>query len=73
MKINKKSSLFLSFLFLGLFFSGCSKRAKKPGEMAFNELKEKAMNYVERNKRDEAIKHLEQLIAQYPENQDIFV
>jgi len=67
---------FMTFLFVALatLFSGCGKAAttKKPEEMAFNELKTRVMDLLNKRKNEQAIVHLEQLIASYPENQDIF-
>ncbi|MBU1008037.1 outer membrane protein assembly factor BamD [Candidatus Dependentiae bacterium] len=67
----KRSGFFV--LLAGLFLlTGCGKVEKKPEEMSFNELKEKVGIALERNKHSLAIPYLEQLVAQYPENQDIF-
>lgn len=53
-------------------FAGCGKKVQKPEEMAFGELKENALALIEQNKHNNAIEYLEQLVAQYPEHQDIF-
>ncbi|MCK4517836.1 outer membrane protein assembly factor BamD [Candidatus Babeliales bacterium] len=63
----------LLFLPLALFLlAGCSKRSKDPNDMSFDELKTQALSAVDRKKNDIAIGYLEQLVAQFPENQDIF-
>ena len=67
----QKSGLFVVVAALFLF-AGCGKRVQKPEEMSFAELKTKALHFIERKKHDNAIAHLEQLIAKYPEQQDVF-
>lgn len=69
MRLKNFSLIFVVALVL---FAGCSKREKKPENMEFEELRDKATSLVERNRKNQAIVCLEQLIAQYPENQDIF-
>ena len=59
-------------LFFVVIFAGCGKEVKKPEEMSFAELKNGAMTSLKEKKNAMAIPYLEQLIAQYPENQDIF-
>jgi outer membrane assembly lipoprotein YfiO len=67
-----KSLKRLAFFSLLLFAFGCAKQEKRPEAMSFNELKNKAALLVEKKYEKEAIVYLEQLISQYPENQDIF-
>ena len=70
---NNGCMVFLQIMFFSLLFlCGCGKRSKEPEQMSFEELKTKAMTALEGKKSENAIRYLEQLIVQYPENQDIF-
>ena len=69
---SRHVNVLLISLFAIFLFSGCGKTVKKPEQMTFNELKDKALVAIDKKKNSDAIEHLEQLIAQYPENQDIF-
>jgi len=63
----------LLFLFsISIFIAGCGRRIRKPEDLTLAELKTSAISAVERNRKEEAIAYLEQLISQYPEHQDIF-
>jgi outer membrane assembly lipoprotein YfiO len=55
-----------------LFFAGCGKAPKHPEHMNFDELKKEAVALIDKKKDGDAIPFLERIIAQYPENQDIF-
>lgn len=70
----RKSGLGLFGLIVALvLFVGCGgKQQKRPDEMGFAELRIRALELIEKKKHDLAIVHLEQLVSQYPENQDIF-
>ena len=70
--MTKNNAIFLSLAISLALLAGCSKRSKDPSEMSFDELKTQAISAVDRKKNDIAIGYLEQLVAQFPENQDIF-
>jgi len=68
--MNKK--LLCGLVILVAIAGGCSKHQKKPEDMGFAELKERALASIENKKDDNAIIYLERLVAEHPENQDIF-
>lgn len=57
---------------LVVLLGGCGKEVKKPEEMGFAELKTQALASISKKKDEDAIVYLERLVAEYPENQDIF-
>lgn len=70
----KKHNFFnLIFVFISILMlvSGCSKQEKKIEDMKAKEIKEKALAFIENKKEEDAIEHLEKLLTQYPEDEEI--
>ena len=68
---NSRRSFFVGLCVMVLL-SACGKQKKQQEMPSFADLKTKAMTAIESKKTEYAIAHLEQLIAQYPENKDVF-
>ena len=72
MSVFKKSVIYtMSFIAILLLLPSCGKEEKKTEEMSFDELKQKTLTYLEQKNSEHAIESLEQLVAQFPENQSI--
>lgn len=68
---NMKKNVIIMLAVL-LIASGCGKSKKQPQDMSFEELKVEALANVNGKNSDVSISCLEQMIAKYPEHQDIF-
>jgi outer membrane protein assembly factor BamD len=67
---NKIKSM-LSLAILIVLLPNCGKQEKKTEDMSFDELKQKTLSALERQKNDMAIDCLEKLIAEHPDHQNI--
>lgn len=73
MNIKRRLNLITPLFLLGLILlSGCGKKTKEPEELSFDELKQRVSSCLGGKKSESAIVYLEQLIAQYPENQEVY-
>ncbi len=71
-QVKKRESYFLFILLLLFLFPNCGKQeGKRVEEMTFDEIKQKTLSALDRNKNDEAVAYLEKMVAQNPDNQDI--
>lgn len=69
MKIRNYCLFLISAIVL---FFGCSKQEnKKVEDMSFDEIKQKTLSFLEKEKKGLAIEYLEKMIAQNPDHQDI--
>ena len=60
-----------SLLTIGLLLlASCAKQPKDKDEMGFDELKKNSLVSLEKKKYDEAAKHLERIVAKYPEHEN---
>jgi len=71
--INQYKNLltFLPFIICLLIFSSCGKERKEKEEMNLQELKQSTVAYLKKKKYDQATDMLQQIIAKYPENEEI--
>lgn len=71
LKENRAFFYLIFFVPCLLFFTQCSKDEKRPENMSFDELKQKTLTAIEKQKNEEAIEYLEKMVAQNPDNDQI--